>query len=182
MKDTFKPTFEVLKAATMAIRADYIARYTEMEMAQLVKDRAGLAAVGMDAEKYAPYPKGSMNKTDYRRGKANYDRVRCYFTGTSGRRTFHGPNIVAENPDAEPRLRATAVAAANNEVDSYLWKMAAKIGKVITEAKTNGNIWDFAYLDVVCEDGEEQRWKTQCILNRSVYNKVFNQWPTRRYA
>jgi hypothetical protein len=59
---------------------------------------------------------------------------------------------------------------------------AGKIGKEITSARTNGLIWDCATIWAFCTDGEEQVWHTQCIINRSVYNKLFNQWPTRRLS
>jgi adenosyl cobinamide kinase/adenosyl cobinamide phosphate guanylyltransferase len=65
---------------------------------------------------------------------------------------------------------------------SYAQQLAGKIGKEAVRAVTNGNIWDYAYLTVTCADGEVQSWRTNCILNCSVYGKLFNQWPTRRTA
>jgi len=175
-------TIAVLKAATENIRAAYVARYTELQLATLVRDRAGLAAVGMDAEIYAPYPNGRMGKTEYRQAEAKYRRVRSSFKCITSCRGFHQPEIMVEKEDAEPRLRAHAKQEADALVDSYLYKMAGKIGKEITAAETNGNIWDYATLTVTCADGEVQTWRTNCILNQSVYGKLFNQWPTRRVS
>lgn len=175
-------SIEILKAATADIRADYVARYTELEMATLVRDRAGLVAMGMDASVYAPYPTGRMAKDAYLQAESKYRRVRFSFRGVKGYRCMNEPEIVVEREDAEPRRRAAAKAEADAQVDSYLFKMAAKIGKDIASASTNGCIWDFATLKVVCVDGEEQTWKTNCILNQSVYGKLFNQWPTRRVS
>lgn len=180
MKET--KTLEVLKAATAEIRAEYVARYTELEMAQLVEDRAGLAAVGMDANIYADYPHGNMSRADYRMALAKYNRVRASFESVKCCISPRDPNIVKERAEAEPRKRAAAKAAADCLVDKYLYKLAGKIGKEVTEASTNGRIWDYAYLTVKCVDGEVQKWKTSYILNRSVYGLLFNQWPTRRQS
>jgi len=181
MKDIEK-TIEILKVATADIRADYLARYTELELATLKRDRDGLAAVGMDAQIYAPFPSGNMGRTDYRKMEAKYRRVRSAFQGIKCCRSHHDPEIVVEKPEAEARLRQNAKQSADALVDSYLYKLAGKIGKVIVSAATNGNIWDFATLNVMCADGEAQTWRTTCILNRSVYDKLFNQWPTRQVA
>lgn len=173
-------TIEVLKAATATIRAEYLARYTELEMATLVQDRAGLAAVGMDANQYADYPSGNLPRAAYRQALAKYNRVRFSFESVKSSYSHREPNIVVEKADAEPRKRASAKASADIIVDKYLFKLAAKIGKEIVSAETNGNIWAYALLKVTCADGEVQVWKTNCILNRSVYGTIFNQWPTRR--
>lgn len=175
-------TLEVLKAATALIRAEYVARYTELQLAGLNVIRTGLAAVGMDAGIYAPYPNGRMGKTEYRQVLAKYSRVRRYFQGVKGCRSSHEPEIVVEKPDVEAKLRLAAKQEADALVDSYLHKLAGKIGKEISSATTNGNIWDYATLVVTCCDGEVQTWRTNCILNQSVYGKLFNQWPTRRAA
>jgi hypothetical protein len=179
MKD-IEQTVEILKVATADIRAAYVTRYTDMELFTLRHDRAELAKVGMDAKIYAPFPSGNMDRKQYRRMENDYRRVRCYFRGVKGCISMHDPEIVAEKPDSEVRLRAQAKQEADATVDSYLLKLAGKIGKLIISATTNGNIWDYATLNVVCADGEKQTWRTNCILNQSVYRKLFNQWPTRR--
>lgn len=184
MNESLTKTVEVLKAATQDIRALYVARYTEMELRLLNQIRAGLAAVGMDAEKYAPYPSGSrLTREQYRKAKFMYDLVRHLFTAAEGQpvcRRPQDPYLVVEKPDSERKFRARAIASANAEVDSYLFKLAGKIGMEIKSAGTNGLIWDGAILDVTCVDGSRQSWRTKCIINCSVYNKLFNQWPTRR--
>jgi hypothetical protein len=182
MNNDIEKTLEVLHAATQGIRAAYVARYTELQLAALLRDREGLAAVGMDANIYATFPRGTTGKAEYRQAESKYQRVRSYFKGVKCCRTMHEPEIVEERPDSEPRLRAAAKQEADALVDSYLYKMAGKIGKLATAATTNGNIWDCATLTVTCADGEVQTWHTNCILNQSIYGKLFNQWPTRRTA
>lgn len=177
---TNENTLRVLKAATAGIRAEYVARYSEMMLARLVADRAGLAAVGFDAQIYAPYPNGGLSREAYRSAERKYYRVRASFNCVKGCRSHREPEIVVEKPEAEPKLRTAARAEADALVDGYLHKLAGKIGKEVVSASTNGNIWDSARLSVECADGEKQVWDTQCILNCSVLGKLFNQWPTRR--
>jgi len=173
-------TIEVLKVATADIRAAYTQRYTATMLVFLEDMRKGLAAVGMDAKVFAPYPSGNLRKADYRQAEAKYRLVRTHFRSVKGCLSMHEPEIVVEKEDSEPRLRAQAKRDADATVDSYLHKLAGKIGKPIVSATTNGNIWDYATLTVVCEDGETQVWRTNCIINRSCLGKIFNQWPTRR--
>lgn len=176
-------TFDILAAATAQIRADYVARFSELRLAQLVHDRAELAKVGMDARIYAPYPSGSnMDRASFKQAEARYYRVRNYFQSVSYVGSPNRPDPVTERPDAESKLRQLAESEANAMVDSYLHKMVAKIGKEISFAQTNGRIWDCATLTVTCRDGEIQNWDTKCILNVSCLGKVFNQWPTRRIS
>lgn len=65
--------------------------------------------------------------------------------------------------------------------NSYLAKLAKKIGARINSANLQGSIWTDCLLHVYTETGE-QVWSTRVIINRSVYNKLFNQWPTRRVS
>lgn len=166
----------------MGIRAAYTQKYTDNLLAVLQHDRDGLAAVGMDAGVYAPYPSGKLPKAAYRQAQGKYQRVRFSFQSVKSCRWPGEPEIVVERPEAEPKLRARAKQEADAVVDSYLTKLAGKIGKDIVSVKTNGNVWDYAELEAQCADGEQQRWHTRCILNFSVYHKPFNQWPTRRVA
>lgn len=62
----------------------------------------------------------------------------------------------------------------------FIHKMVTKVGKPVVNATMTGNIWTNATLTVKCDDGEEQTWKTQMILNFSKYQTMFNQFPSRR--
>jgi D-xylose transport system substrate-binding protein len=63
---------------------------------------------------------------------------------------------------------------------NFMEKMIQKIGKPVVGAKMTGSIWTNAVLTVTTEDNEEQVWHTQMILNFSKYQKMFNQFPSRR--
>jgi serine protease inhibitor ecotin len=170
----------LLNKALEETRKDLIERYTALALEQLQKMREELSKAGMDLEKVAPYPNASkMRRVQYRAALRKRQYFSRFFkTGDSYR--MNGPHIVAEIPDAENRLRAETKIAADAQVDSYINKLAGKIGKQAASVRVNGRVWDGAVMEVVCEDGEAQSWRTKCIINRSVYGKFFNQWPTRR--
>lgn len=186
-----KPNFEkavaTLREATAAHRAIYVARAEEIYMTGLVGMRAALTAAGMDLNKVAPYPKTNMGRKEYRMMLAAHKRYTFSFADAEDRPiSFTGrlngtlPWLVKEKADAESKVRAEARRDANACFDAYLYKLAGKIVKSITSAALTGNLWNGSTLQVECEDGEKQTWTTKCIINQSIYGKLFNQWPTRR--
>lgn len=72
------------------------------------------------------------------------------------------------------------VRGAEEAYRSFMQKMIEKIGKPVEKATMTGNIWTNATLTVTTNDGEEQVWNTKMILNFSKYQKMFNQFPSRR--
>ena len=60
----------------------------------------------------------------------------------------------------------------------YVAKLTEKVGACDAAAVT-GELWQESLL-VVRKGETVERWKTQQILNFSVYGKAFNQWPTRK--
>lgn len=85
-----------------------------------------------------------------------------------------------------------AAAAADAQLAGFCAKLAGKIdtelaelsngvlaGKVERVWMTTRNIWENSILNVETNYGR-QVWHTKVIVNFSVYNKAFNQWPTRR--
>ena len=181
---TFTKTVQVLTTCTATHRADFVLRHEEAALSQLRWFRAELTKVGMDAEKFAPYPHGSINREAYRMAESLYYSVRRYFQAANPNalRGIRDPLIVVERADAEAKVRADARKAANADFDAYLNKLANKIGQTITSAAISGGLWDGSTLAVGCEDGTNQVWNTKCIINQSVYHKLFNQWPTRRVS
>ncbi len=71
--------------------------------------------------------------------------------------------------------------AAEASFCGYLAKLAGKIDSRILSGRLQGVLWDGSWLTVETEAGR-QVWRTQCIINFSVYGKAFNQWPTRRIS
>lgn len=70
--------------------------------------------------------------------------------------------------------------AAHDEYMAWVDKMTHKIGKPVAQAKMSGSPWTGSRLNVIAHDGEEQNWNTKMIINYSKYNKMFNQFPTRK--
>jgi hypothetical protein len=90
------------------------------------------------------------------------------------------PDTREPNPQGIARYVALSVEGAEASYRDFMHKMITKIGKPVTSAKMAGNIWTSAVLTVQTNDGEEQVWNTKMILNFSKYQKMFNQFPSRR--
>lgn len=90
------------------------------------------------------------------------------------------PDIREPNPQGIARYVEMNVQGAEDSYREFMHKMITKIGKPVTSAKMTGNIWTSAVLTVNTNDGEEQVWNTKMILNFSKYQKMFNQFPSRR--
>jgi hypothetical protein len=69
---------------------------------------------------------------------------------------------------------------ADASYEAWIFKLMSKIGKKVVDANMTGNPWTGSSLSVETEDGENQIWNTQMILNTSKLGKLFNQFPTRR--
>lgn len=71
-------------------------------------------------------------------------------------------------------------AAAHDHYMAWVHKMTTKVGKPVAQADMSGDPWTGSRLHVTTHDGEEQHWNTKMILNRSKYDTLFNQFPSRR--
>ena len=69
--------------------------------------------------------------------------------------------------------------AADASYMAWVDKMTQKIGKPVEHAEMQGTPWN-SHITIRAKDGEEQRWNTQMIINRSKYNNLFHQFPSRR--
>jgi hypothetical protein len=90
------------------------------------------------------------------------------------------PDVVEPNRVAIKRYIDNAVNLAEISYRNFMEKMIEKIGKPVVDADMTGRIWDNAILTVTTDDGEKQVWHTQMIINFSKYQRMFNQFPTRR--
>jgi hypothetical protein len=100
------------------------------------------------------------------------------------------PQIIAGvNAEGIERLCDEAAKDAAFSFDEYVAKLTRKVGHC-NRASVEGWLWDHSILTVVKRSNPDdavspmvtERWKTQQILNFSVYGKAFNQWPTRKVA
>jgi hypothetical protein len=196
--------FSTLNASTQAQRDAYVARAEEIYMAGLRRMRENLAAAGMDLNKVAPSPKSTMGRKEYRMALALHHRYtasfvtmpECQHQNVMGMLNGKIPWLVVEKPDAEAKVRAAARSDAKSCFDSFLYKLAGKITEAkgpndyIWGATLQGVIWDGCTLTVTrslrtgtqFDPLPDFVFTTRCIINQSVYGKLFNQWPTRRQA
>jgi hypothetical protein len=136
-----------------------------------------LAEHDFDLDRAAPKPTSHMPREKYLRMQ-EYRYMLMGMTTPVGA----GVQAVMRQPSQEKK-DAYAAECKSNAIASYeAWvaKIIQKIGKPVVKATMNGNPWNGSTIAVTCNDGEEQVWHTQMIINRSVYNKLFNQFPTRR--
>lgn len=86
----------------------------------------------------------------------------------------------AKGADYALKMIEDAVYGARAQFLAYAWKLEAKVGNV-TEATLQvlRGVWGESYLYVTTAEGVAQCWKTQTIVNRSVLDNLFYQWPTR---
>lgn len=121
-------------------------------------------AGGLDA--IAPYPKYSemkMGVTRYKEAIKKRDMY-SYFIKTS------------KNDHIEKEAKL-----AHASYMGWVSKITEKIGKPVLQSSMTGSPWVNSKITVTTNDGEQQIWNTKMIINRSKYNLLFNQFPTRRY-
>jgi hypothetical protein len=145
--------------------------------------RVELEAAGMDANIVAPYPRDTYGK-DYFAKKSKYDFLNNVVTTVSSRGRFD-PRIVAMDPKAIESYIRRCRHEAGFEFEAFVYKLCGKVGTVETakldaEYAQGWQLWNRSTLTVTKADGTTERWFTQCIVNRSINGKLFNQFPTRK--
>lgn len=130
-----------------------------------------------DLDKIAPL---SFGRSDYRMMRNKRD---LYQMITKASKSSYGrgePHIVQPDRAKINRYVEMNVQGAEDSYRGFMEKMIQKIGKPVIDATMTGNIWTNATLTVTTDDGEQQVWSTKMIVNFSKYNKMFNQFPSRR--
>ena len=117
---------------------------------------------GGGLDKVAPRPTNKMNRDDY--------------LSASRKRQFY-QSIQTGSLESYAKMYADA---AHEDYMSWVHKLTAKIGKPVAKSSITGSPWQGSTINVTCNDGEEQTWHTQMIINHSKFGKPFNQFPTRR--
>lgn len=141
---------------------------------------AALEKAGWDLNVVAPEPKSGYGSEAYKMAQA---RRAVYTSITKAKTTYRKPNepdIRELNQAMVDRYINQAVQAAEDDYRAFMQKMIEKIGKPVVKATMTGSIWRNAVLTVATNDGEEQVWNTQMIINYSKYQRAYNQFPSRR--
>lgn len=139
-----------------------------------------LKKAGWDLNVVAPEPKSGYGTEAYKMAQA---RRAVYTSITKAKTSYRKPNepdIRELNQAMVDRYINQNVQAAEDDYRAFMQKMIEKIGKPVVNAKMTGSIWRNAVLTVETNDGEEQVWNTQMIINYSKYQRAYNQFPSRR--
>lgn len=165
-----------LKASAM----DYAEKYARETAARLDVE---LTEFGHDLELAAP--RGNSLRDDrvtYRTKNGRRALVNAVFSYVE--KTHSGPHrlnhIVALDAAKVTIFVKHAREDAAATYEAYVRKLVKKIGAVKSATLDGSRVWTYSNLTVITEAGATETWKTQQILNVSVYGKVFNQWPTRQ--
>ena len=160
---------------------EYVAA-AEKRAKEFIDDKlAVLKKADWDLNKVAPMPNSrTMGTSEYKTAQAKRDLYRSITKSTEYSVRPGQPDIREPNKVMIDRYIEMNKKGAEEAYQNFMHKMMQKIGKPVIDAKMTGNIWTNAILTVTTNDGEEQVWHTQMILNFSKYQKMFNQFPSRR--
>lgn len=155
-----------------------VAEQRATEFINKVLDKIKAADWNLDT--VAPAPNSRMGAAEYKTAK---ERRALFSSVTKAKNPVlrpGEPNIRVPNDALINHYIETNVKSAEDSYHAFIAKMVLKVGKPVVDAKLTGNIWTDAILNVTTNDGEEQVWHTQMIINFSKYNRMFNQFPSRR--
>jgi len=155
----FSDSSSLIKALEPAHKA-FLEKYAEMASQDYDHAQEQLKK-GLDI--IAPAPSGSRDSREDYKSK---ERRREYYLKMS--RTPKAHYVEEQKKEA------------NADFQSWVEKLTDKIGAPVIEASMTGNPWAGSTLHVKTSTGESQSWSTQLIINRSKYDKLFNQFPTRK--
>lgn len=171
-------------SSLIKILESHLAEYKDMakkRATEFIQDKlAVLKKHDWDLNKVAPPPSSHYGGTEY---KAADHKRSLYTTITNAKESSRRrgePDIRVPSTVMIDRYIDQAEKEAEFSYHAFMQKLIAKIGKPVVTAKMSGNIWTNATLTVTTDDNEEQVWNTKMILNFSKYQKMFNQFPTRK--
>lgn len=143
--------------------------------------RSELEAAGWNIEAAAPYPRSyNMGRTEYQTKQARH----TLFSSLTERQdpqsyTREAEKMVKMSDKGIARFIDRSEQDAAFQYDMFICKMVGKVGEVKDATIEGDHVWAHSFLTVTLEDGTVQRWKTQQIVNYSVYGTPYLQWPSR---
>lgn len=174
--------------AVEPIKADAIARAEIDAKAYVEKLADNLAQHGWDLNSIAPSPYGREYRNISREKYMAMSHKRALYSSITVAREDNRDYFERQNDprslrdlsdEGVARFIQQAKDAAFDHYQSFVLKMVKKIGDVRTASLDGNHVWGFSVLTVGKPDGSIQKWKTQQIVNCSVYGLLFNQWPSR---
>ena len=145
------------------------------KIAQLRKD---LETHGWDIRAVAPVPTNVWDNS-YKAARARRSVYESVTKSVDSSYSRSGPRIVEMDQNAIDRFISNSEQDAALQYDMFICKMVHKVGEVKDAQIKGDHVWSHSILTVVLSDGSAQRWKTQQIVNYSVYGTPYLQWPSR---
>ena len=171
-------------ASLIKVLESHLDEYKDMarkRAEEFVKDKMNeMKKHGWDLNLAAPIPKMRDGREAYQIAVQKESLLTALTSPTQAVISPGAPRIRKPNPAAAAKYVNDAVKGAEDSYRAFMQKMIEKIGKPVEAAKMTGSIWTDAKLTVTTNDGEEQVWNTKMILNFSKYQRMFNQFPSRR--
>lgn len=182
MKNETKTEMNPIEKVVLPLKEDAMKRAADYAKDVVASVRAELTNAGNDLHVCAPYPSSiGMSTGQYRAMVAKYGLYRKLTTRReSNRNGMHDPEFADMSSKGIAEFVKEARENAAFQYDAYVAKLNKKIGTVIHAELKGNHVWGFSFLTVELPTGEKQIWKTQQIINQSKYQKVFNQFPTRK--
>lgn len=141
--------------------------------------RKELEAVGMDSEKFAPYP-FNLNGMAHALALGKYEMVSAITRWVEATHRRGTPCIVKMDAERSRLFVKRAQERAAELYDAFVAKLVAKIGPCESATLEGSHVWGYSFLHIVKADGSRETWKTQQIANYSKYGKYYAQWPSRK--
>ena len=138
-----------------------------------------LEAANWDLNVAFPRPSHNTSRANYMAMKARHDFAYSLVRAVKSSRRMNEPLLVEWCEEDVEYVVKTAAKDAALQYEAYVAKLIKKVGDCDSAVMgfMNG-VWYDSNL-VVIKNGTKEVWNTKCIVNRSVYGKVFNQFPTR---
>ena len=180
------------------LKEEAIARAEKEERKYIAALLANLKAVDWKISKIAPdvdwyqFKKmeqaGTMSREQYDRAVAKHAQYMAYCEKVQGQtyevlNTDGHPDLIVA---ADERKIEDSVLnerrAAHDHYQKFVCKLVKKIGTHVAATLDGNHVWGYSYLTVTMPDNTTQVWKTHQIVNRSKFNKLFNQWPSKQVS
>lgn len=150
----------------------------ESAVAKVAQLRKDLETHGWDIRAAAPVP-NSIWDNAYKAARARRSVYESITKSVDSNYSRSGPQIVEMDQNAIDRFISNSEQDAALQYDMFICKMVHKVGAVKDAQIAGDHVWSHSILTVVLSDGSSQRWKTQQIVNHSVYGLPYLQWPSR---
>lgn len=179
-------TREPVGAVLHAAKAEAVAYAAEEARKEIAKVRDELVAGEWNLTAVAPHPGRDIRYTTagekMTARRARFTDLVTADPAKGYQRTAPGePYFVVMDDDRVARYVERAEREAALYYDKFIVKMVAKVGPCLDARIEGSHVWSHSILTVVLpgEPVRYQRWKTQQIVNYSVYGRAYLQWPSR---